>query len=98
MPLYVSLYLFIFFFFVSKVRLKPIRGSLVESISPSLSLHGCLSLKPSLSALSQCHLTALSPNKAIKGTLNALPDFLKKKEKNLHEADTAVQLDNTKTL
>lgn len=53
---------------ISQVRPEPIRGSLVESISLSLSLPVCLSLEPSLSALTLCHLTALPPNQALKGT------------------------------
>lgn len=63
----------LFFSLISKVRPEPIRGRLVESTSLSLSLPVCFSLEPSLIALSLCHLTALSPNKAIKGTLNASP-------------------------
>lgn len=73
----------------SQVRPWPIRGSLVESISLSLSLPVCLSLEPSLSALTLCHLTAVPPNQALKGNFKRLAR--QKKKKYSMETDTAVR-------
>lgn len=71
---------------VSQVRPEPIRGSLVQSISRlSLSLPVCLSLEPSLSALTLCRLTALPPNQALKGNFKRLTRQKGKKKKKTPE-------------
>ncbi len=75
---------------ISQVRPEPIRCSLAESMSLSLSLPVCLSLEPSLSALTLCHLTALPSNQALKGNLKRLT----RQKKTSLETDTTVQTGN----
>lgn len=57
---------------ISQVRPETISSSLLESISFSLSLPVCLSLEPSLSALTLCHLTALPSNQTLRGNFKCL--------------------------
>lgn len=63
----------------------------------SLSLPVCLSLEPSLPALTLCHLTALSPNQAPEGNFKR---FARARERKKHsmETDTAVQTSHARPL